>query len=58
MSYMTGEVIKDINEKSTNAYDKIEEAVRELRSIGVSESAITLSVRVLYRDIDEEVFEE
>ena len=41
--------------ESTAEYIKIEEAVRNLCIMGVPESAITLSVRIFYRDIINEV---
>ena len=53
MSFTTEDIINDINEKNVAAYDKIEEAVKELYYLGVAESAILLSVRIMYNEITE-----
>ena len=54
MSKTQESVINDLNDKSTAAYVNIENAVHELYYLGVPESAITLSVRIFYRDIEDE----
>ena len=35
------------------AYDKIEDAIKDLFVLGVSESAILLSVRIIYNELKE-----
>lgn len=57
MSATTEDVINDLNTRNEIAYTILVEAVRELYMIGISESAITLSVRMIYRDITEEMNE-
>lgn len=54
MSAQSESIIEDMNNIRDAAYDKIKEAVRDLYGLGVAESAILLSLRIIYRDIQDE----
>lgn len=45
--------IIDMNNARDNAYNQIQDAVNDLFSLGIAESAILLSVRVIYHDLEE-----
>ena len=47
-------IIQDMNEILETNYNQIENAIRNLRGLGVAESAIIMSVRIIYRDIIDE----
>ena len=48
-------IINDMNAMREAAYDQIENAIRDLYALNTAESAIVMSVRIIYRDIEEEV---
>ena len=45
--------IEDINNARDAAYNQIEDAIIDLFRLGIVESAILLSVRVIYNDLAE-----
>lgn len=47
--------IEEMNAARERAYNQIENAIRELYALNTAECAIVLSVRIIYRDIVEEV---
>ena len=47
-------VIRDMNDTVDAAYAQIEDAVKDLYSLGVAESAILLSVQIFYSEMREE----
>ena len=47
-------IIQDMNEALETNYNQIEDAIRNLLVLGVAESAIIMSVRIIYRDIIDE----
>lgn len=44
-------MIQEMNEALETAYNQIEDAIRNLYALDVAESAILLSVRIIYRNI-------
>lgn len=46
------------NNAITNGYNTLEDAIRQLLNAGIPESAILLSVRVIYHDIIDELNDE
>ena len=55
MSATSDFVIHDMNTIRDTAYDQIEKAIRDLHMLHIAESTIVLSVRIIYRNIEEEV---
>lgn len=54
MSFIGDYIIEDINKRNEAAYEKIREGVEELAQLSVAESAILMSVRMIYADYEEE----
>lgn len=54
MSFTEEYIIEDINKRNEEAYEKIREGVEELAQLSVAESAILMSVRMIYADYEEE----
>ena len=54
MSAQSEILIQDMNDAADAAYARIEDAVKDLYSLGVVESAIVLSVHIFYSEIREE----
>ena len=53
MSAQSDLFIEDMNNARDAAYNQIEDAINDLFVLGVSESAILLSVRVIYTELTE-----
>ena len=53
MSAQSDLFIEDANNAREAAYDQIEDAVIDLFVLEVSESAILLSIRIIYNDLKE-----
>ena len=45
--------IEEMNSARELAYNQIEDAINDLFALGISESAILLSVRILYSELTE-----
>ena len=53
MSAQSDLIIEDMNNARDAAYNQIEDAINDLFGLGVPESAILLSVRVIYTELAE-----
>lgn len=58
MSAQSDLFIEDMNNARDAAYTQIEDAINDLFVLDVSESAILLSVRIIYNDLKEAKEEE
>ena len=53
MSAQSDLYIEEMNAARELAYNQIEDAINDLFALGISESAILLSVRILYSELAE-----